>query len=212
MKVLKSIALVLVLAPAFSLLQAKPKKTDKLPAVFDQASYFYVEAIDGDEFDPRLYPEDRQAIANVEQAIQGWHRYRITVKREQADLIFVVRKGRAGQAHVGVDSGGPQGDAESRSPMDPNSPGNPNNPSNPNGHNNPNYPEGLGVEVGAGVGSPDDLLEVYFKNPEHASGTLIWRRTEADGLDKPTVSLVRKLKEEIDQAYPQQTASQTQKP
>jgi len=205
MKVLKSIALLLVLVPALSTLQAKPKKPYKLPAEFNQATYFYVEAIDGQEFDPRLYPEDREAIANVERALQDWHRYSLTVKRDDAELIFVVRKGRAAEARVGVPVGAPPVGAQGRYPN------NPNNPNGPNNSNGPNSLPGVGVEAGGEVGPPDDLLEVYYKSPDHSHGTLLWQRTEAEGLDRPSVNLVRELRDEVERTYPTQTASQPQK-
>jgi hypothetical protein len=200
MKPLK-IALVLILVPALVQLHAKPKKSDKLPAVFNQASYVYVEAVDGQEFDPRLYPEDIQAIGNVQRALQDWNRYVLTVKREDAQLIFVVRKGREAEARVGLQGGAPPLGAPGRSPNNPN---NPNTPNNPNG--------GIGTGVGGEVGPPDDLLEVYMQNPDHTRGMMIWQRTEADGLDRPTVSLVRELRDRVERDYPTQTASQAQKP
>jgi hypothetical protein len=47
-----------------SILAAKGEDPD-IPALFRQARYVYVEAVDGDEFNPRLYPEDREVIADV---------------------------------------------------------------------------------------------------------------------------------------------------
>ena len=94
MKPHKAIAL-LLLFPAALLLQAKDKKKTIVPAVFGQARYVYVEAVDGREFDPNLYPEDREAIADVRDALADWNRYTLTTEREQADLVIVVRKGDA---------------------------------------------------------------------------------------------------------------------
>ena len=59
----KAITLLFVLLPALANLQAKPKKPYTLPAAFEQARYVYVEAVDGQQFDPRIEPDDRQAIA-----------------------------------------------------------------------------------------------------------------------------------------------------
>ena len=64
MKPLKVIAVLLLLLPALMQAQKKPKK-QIVPAVFAQARYAYVEAVDGYEFDPRVIPEDREAIANI---------------------------------------------------------------------------------------------------------------------------------------------------
>ena len=162
MKPLKTIALFLMLVPAFVALQGKPKKPYVLPAVFNQASYVYVEAVGGQEFDPKLYPEDREAIADVEKALQRWNRYVLVTRRDDADLIFIVRKGRAAEARVGVQAGsGPQ-----RAPQPSAAPG-----------------SSHGFAVGGEVGPPDDLLEVCVPNPNDAHGTLLWQRTLADGLN-----------------------------
>jgi len=190
MKPLKMIALFLILAPAFTAAQAKTKKPYKLPAVFNQAQYVYVEAVDGQEFNPRLLPEDQQAISDVYAALYDWKRYIPVIKRDEADLIFVVRVGRVAEGRVGVlVSSGPQG-------------------TQPAGGPGPSH----GVGVGGEVGPPDDLLEVYQRDPDHDHGTLLWQRTEADGLDHPDVPLFKQLKDEIEHDYPVQTASKQKKP
>ncbi len=191
MKLLKTIILFLVLVSALVTLQAKTKKPYKLPAAFNQARYVYVEAVDGQEFDPRLDPDDRQAIADVDKALDGWKRYVLTIRREQADLIFVVRKGRLAAATVGGQVGSaPQG-----------GPGRPANGPIP----------GNGVAVGGEVGPPDDLLEVYLSDPGDARGALVWQRTLADGLNQPDLVLFRQLKDEVDRTYPIQPTN-TSKP
>jgi hypothetical protein len=192
MKLLKAIAFVFVLTPALIPLHAKPKKPYKLPAMFNQAQYVYVEAIDGQQFDPRLPPEDLEAIANVQNALHDWNRYVLTVNRKDADLIFVVRKGRAVEGRIGIQGGaGPQS-----------APGRP--PNSPGG--------GIGTSLGGEVGPPDDLLEVYQQNADHTNGAILWQRTEEDGLDAPGVNLLRELKNEVERTYPVQTAGQVKKP
>ena len=189
MKLLKTITLCLVLAPALATVQAKTKKPYKLPAMFNQARYVYVEAVAGQEFDPRLDPYDRQAIADVNKALDDWNRYVLTTRRDQADLIFVVRKGRVAEANVGVQvSSGPQG-----------GPGRPTNGPLPG--------NGVGTSVGGEVGPADDLLEVYLPNPTDAHGTLLWQHTRADGLNTPELALFKQLKDEVERTYPNQTAS-----
>ena len=104
-------ALFLVLLPVLAPARKKPGKP-ALPAVFEHAQYVYVEAMDGNEFNPNLYPEDRQAIADVEAALRHWKRYTLTIQPSKADLVIVVRRGRlaSGRASVGVNAGpGPQG-------------------------------------------------------------------------------------------------------
>jgi len=107
MKVFKSIAILLtVFAP---LAVAKDKKKDTLPALFSNARYVYVQAEDGDIMKPGLFPEDRDAIANVQDTLKGWPRYSLTLNRKDADLIIIVRKGRlaSAQVHGAVTAGAP---------------------------------------------------------------------------------------------------------
>jgi hypothetical protein len=193
MKPLKPIALMFILIPALASAPAKTKKPYKLPAVFDQARYVYVEAVDGQDFDPRLNPDDRQAIADVYKAVYDWKRYVLTEQRREADLIFVVRKGRLAEARLGAQIGtGRQGTT-------------PNRPAGaPAGGN--------GVGIGGAVGPPDDLLEIYAPNPNESRGTLLWRRTLADGLNAPDLTLFKQLKDEVESTYPIQTANKASKP
>jgi hypothetical protein len=99
MKSIKAIALLLLLLPTVVLAQKKTKKPS-IPEIFDHARYVYVEAVDGEEFNPNLYPADRNAIADVRDALHKWGRYNLTIDRAQADLVFVVRKGRLAGAEA----------------------------------------------------------------------------------------------------------------
>jgi hypothetical protein len=182
MKPFKAITLLLVLLPALATIQAKPKKPYKLPAAFEQARYVYVEAEDGQEFNPRLNPDDRDAIADVDRALYDWNRYIVTTRRDQADLIFVVRKGRLATATLG-------GQVSSAPQSGPNRPaGGP--------------MSGNGIAVGTEVGPPDDFLEVFLPNPNEARGALLWQRTLPDGLNPPQLTLFKQLKDEVERTYP----------
>jgi hypothetical protein len=192
MKLLKMFTLIFLLTPALATVQAKTKKPYKLPATFNLATYVYVEAVDGQEFNPRLLPEDQQAISDVYAALYDWKRYIPVVNRDEADLIFVVRVGRVAQGDVGVLAGGGGPGVSSRPGNRPGS--------------------GTGVAAGGEVSSPDDLLEVYSSNPDHDHGTLLWQRTQADGLDHPDIPLFKQLKEQIEHDYPAQSASNSKKP
>ncbi len=192
MKPFKAITLLLLLMPALVTIQAKPKKPYKLPAVFDQARYVYVEAEDGQEFNPRLNPDDRDAIADVDRALYDWNRYVVTTRRDQADLIFVVRKGRLAAATLGGQvSSAPQA-----------------GPGRPAG----GPMSGSGVAVGGEVGPPDDFLEVYLPNPNEARGALLWQRTLPDGLNPPQLMLFKQLKDEIERTYPTPPPNKNSKP
>ena len=103
MKIRQAIALTL-LFPSALLLHAKNKKPI-VPAVFGQARYVYVQAIDGQEFDLNLNPDDRIAISDVRNALDNWKRYILTTNRSEADVVVVVRKGRAADVVVAVPRG-----------------------------------------------------------------------------------------------------------
>jgi hypothetical protein len=164
-----------------NLAHSKPKKAD-VPAVFENAKYVYVEAIDGDSLRPGLFPEDRQAIFDVQDSLRQWKRYALTVNRADADLVFVVRKGRLAAAQLqGGISGGfrPQPGSPQASPT-----------------------RGTEVGVRAEVGPPDDLLRVYIQNEGELSA-IVWDRSQEGGLDAPGVQLVKQLKAAVERAYPQ---------
>jgi hypothetical protein len=182
----KAAALLLGFVPVLAFAGKKSKKPI-VPALFNQAQYVYVQATDGSEFNPNLLPEDEQAIADVQQAIQRWGRYILTVDRSDADLVFVVRTGRllTGRGNVGIIRGGPfpgQG--------------------------------GNGTVVGGGgeVGPPDDLLWVCTLDTDGQLATPLWQRTEADGLAHPDVPLFMEFERAVDQAYPRTTAKKAKKP
>ena len=189
MKADRVIALFLLAMPAIVLAQ-KTKKHSDVPAVFMNARYVYVEAQAGDITRPGLYPDDRQAIADVQDGIEDWQRYRIVTRKEEADLVFIVRKGRVvgTQVGVGVPGGGqrPQG-----SPT----------------QNPQNRQPGLGqdddgVGVGAEVGSSDDTLRVFMTTPDGQLIGPVWDREMKDGLEGPTVLLLRQLRAAVEKAYP----------
>lgn len=185
MKVLKVAAPPILFALALGVANSKPKKPD-VPAVFQNAKFVYVQALDGDILKPDLFPEDRQAIYDVEDSLRAWKRYVIVLNRDQADLVFVVRKGRlaAVQPHVGV-STGPRtqpGQAPGQFPT-----------------------QGSATEVGvrSEVGEPNDMLRVFVQTDGELKN-LVWNRMMDGGLDAPAVQLVRQLREAVEKAYPPQ--------
>ena len=169
--------------------QAKAKNAVQLPAAFRNATYFYVECMDGGPFKPGLLPEDRQAISDVQNEIQNWGRYKLAVERHDADLVFVVRKGRiasvSGMGGVGAGTNHPQ----STTPADPS------DASTTTG-------DGAGVGVKSEVGPPNDLLFVYTVKPNGGLMGPIWRNTYKGGLNEPDIPLLKDLIEEIDTTYP----------
>lgn len=199
MKRFTTIALLLVLVPTLAFAKKKPKKP-VVPAIFGQAQYVYVEAIDGDQFNPRLYPPDREAIANVERAIREWKRYVLTFNRQDADLVVVVRTGRLAGVQGGYSRGTIPGAQVGQ-------------PAGRQGSQTPGArPVSSATTVGGEVGPPDDLLEVCQFESDGTLSAPLWIRTQHDGLDAPDVTLFKQFKEAVDRAYPQTQASQTKKP
>jgi hypothetical protein len=197
MNALKVTVLLLVLLPTVALAQHKTRKPI-VPAIFKNAQYVYVEAIDGQEFDPGLNPDDRQAIADVQAALQKWNRYSLTTRREDANFVIVVRKGRAVVAKAGVIIGSSSGPGVGSGPQGNPSSGQPRGPAG----------AGVGTVAGGEVGTPDDLLEICQLNTNGTLSTPLWMRTFPDGLDGPKVMLFEQFKDAVEKAYPSQPANQ----
>jgi len=195
----KFVALLLVALPSVAV--AKTKKSD-VSAVFRNATYVYVESMDGDLYRPGLYPADRQAIADVQDALRDWKRYTLTMRRDQAELVFVVRKGRAASGRIGGPI--PMGQPLPPTQMPGHGPGQ--TGSGPAGSG------AGGIETGAEAGPDDDMLRVYTLSTEGKLGAMVWNRTLTDGLDEPQLVLFEQLKAAVDKAYPSTTASQPSKP
>lgn len=211
MKLVVPVALALVIAAPMVLAKDKKKK-DVLPAVFNNARYVYVQAEDGDIMNPRLFPEDRQAIADVQDELKKWNRYAVTLNQSDAELVMVVRKGRLVglQGHGGVGVGNaPDVGGSYPGNVPGNGPGNGPGNRNPAGPNNTGG--GVSTEVGGRteVGPPDDTLRIYAVNPGGRRGALLWAREMEDGLNAPQLLLIKQLRDAVDRAYPPQSANQT---
>jgi len=150
---------------------ALAKDKAPFPAIIVSARYVMVTSYSGDESDPKTTREDRQAIGDVQHAIQDWGRYQLTYKPENAELIIVVRKGRLAEVKVGTNIGrypDTQGTV-------------------------------VGQSVRTEAGDPIDSLSVYVA-PSGTDGVPLWRGREEDGLDAPDVRLVRELRAKVEAA------------
>lgn len=186
MKPHQAVAIAL-LFPAALVLQAKNKKP-VVPAVFGQVRYVFVEAIDGQEFDPNLNPDDRIAIADVRDALDNWKRYILTTSRSEADVVIVVRKGRAEGANVGITPHHgqlPGGAGQSGQAGQPGS-------------------IGSGAQFGADAGPADDLFEVCQVKTDGKLSSPLWEHSMPNGLNAPKVMLLEQFEEAVDKAYPPQ--------
>jgi len=196
MKIWKTLAVLSVSLTHLLSAHAKGKKRAEISSVFANAHYVYVQAVDGDIMNPEVYPEDRNAISNVQQALRDWSRYAITTERSQADLVFVVRKGRL----VGLEGRGGIG-----SQPYPGAQG-------PGQVPQPGTGTAGSVGVGTQVGPDEDVLRVFTLATDGKLNGPLWTREMLDGLDAPAVLLVRQLKEAVEAAYPSQPAPPSSKP
>jgi hypothetical protein len=191
-------ALAFILAPQIGHAQ-KTKKHKDVPAVFENAHFVYVEAVDGDQMKPGLYPADRQAIFDVQNGLRDWNRYALATRRDEADVVLVVRKGRvaSGQVHGSLSEGTrvpvPGGQTASRAQ------GAGGVGAGPAGQN------GDGADAGAEaeMGPESDMLRVYIMSDGKMTGP-VWTRELPDGLDAPSLMLLQQLRTAVERAYPSQ--------
>jgi hypothetical protein len=169
------LGVVVVTIIGVALAQGQPKKNnDEVPKILLTSRYVYVEAIDGDVLNPRVLPENRKAITDLQYALQDWKRYIITAKRREAEIVFVVCKGSLASVKGGV---GAQGGTSERT--------------------------GANASLDAQVGLLDDRLEVYILNPDESLMGPIWSHSLKDGLDPPGMPLFAQFKKAIDTASKQ---------
>src|SRR5713101_3159800 len=87
------VAISWIVVAAISALAAPSPTTAKVPAfpgILANARYVYIASYDGDQFDPNLLPEDRDAIGAVQDAIQTWGKLTLVYKPSEADIIILV--------------------------------------------------------------------------------------------------------------------------
>jgi hypothetical protein len=152
--------------------QTPPNKQEQVPESILNSRYVYVEAWDGDFFNPQLPPEDRKAIADVRDAFRTWNRYLITVKRR-------VNGSTGGNIGSGPRESGPRDEL---------------------GSNQPKAEGGDKAGVGPEVAGRDDLFFVYLVNENGSLIGPIWIHHQKDGLDTLDIPLFRQFKESIEAA------------
>jgi hypothetical protein len=87
------VAISLIVVAAISALAAPNPTTAKVPAfpgILANARYVYVASYDGDQFDPNLLSQDRDAIGAVQNAIQNWGKLTLVYQPSDADIIILV--------------------------------------------------------------------------------------------------------------------------
>ena len=70
--------------------KAKTPTVPAFPGTLVNARYVYVTSYDGDQFDPNLFPADRDAIGAVQDSIQKWGKLIVVYEPRQADVVLMV--------------------------------------------------------------------------------------------------------------------------
>ena len=183
---LRTVAVVaLVLLPVVFFAQDKKKKKPSVPAIFGTAQYAWVESQMGDATAPGQLAAERQAINDVQNALRAWNRYRLPTHRDQAELVFIVRKGHPSTAPMGSGSGPISNTAGGSAPF---------------GQSRSAAPD---LSAGGSSGE-DDILEVRTLGPDGKLSAPVWTRSLSEGLDGPQVMLVQLLKNAVEKEYPKQ--------
>jgi hypothetical protein len=87
---LMAISLMLVAVSAVAAANPSTAKVPAFPGTLANARYVYVASYDGDQFNPNLLSEDRNAIGAVQNAIQKWGKLTIVYRPSEADVIIPV--------------------------------------------------------------------------------------------------------------------------
>jgi hypothetical protein len=143
-----------------------------IPQLVVHAKYVLVTTYYGNELSsPNMPPEDRDAIADVQNAIEKWGRYAIAYSQKDADLILLVRRGRVVQAqpaihiHTGSEKPGTT----------------------------------VGPAASGDFGDPEDMLAVYDA-AQGIDSPALWRSRMSGGLAPPDMKLVGELRTQVEAA------------
>jgi hypothetical protein len=79
------------LLAGFAVAVPEAQNVPPFPGTLVNARYVYVTSYDGDQFDPAVLPEDRRAIAAVQDAIEKWGKFTVVYKPKEADIILMVQ-------------------------------------------------------------------------------------------------------------------------
>jgi hypothetical protein len=89
----KKIFATLLLSLALAMVSAvsAAENVAQIPRTLSNARFVYVTAYDGDQFNFNLLPEDRDAIASVQDAIEKWGKLIVVYRPQDADIILAVQ-------------------------------------------------------------------------------------------------------------------------
>jgi hypothetical protein len=84
------LAVVAAMISAASSSNPKTSNIRAFPGILANARYVYVAAYDGDQFNPNLLSEDRDAISAVQEAIHNWGKLTLVYRPSEADIVILV--------------------------------------------------------------------------------------------------------------------------
>jgi hypothetical protein len=88
---MKTVFAALLLTLAIVGTAAASPNVPAIPRTLSNARFVYVAAYDGDQFDPNLLPDDRTAIARVQDTVEKWGKLTLVYRPEDADIILLVQ-------------------------------------------------------------------------------------------------------------------------
>lgn len=83
---------VLFLLSGLAFAQVNGNVSNQVPQILVVSRYVYVTSYDGPEFSPNVLSEDRQAIADVQNAVEKWNHWAVVYNAKNADLIMFVQR------------------------------------------------------------------------------------------------------------------------
>jgi hypothetical protein len=93
--------MLLFLIAASSVAVDNKEQRQIIPKLVTNATWVYVTSYDGSEPNPRISPEDLQAIATVQDALQKWGKYKVVYRPEAAEIVILVHTSRPYGASAG---------------------------------------------------------------------------------------------------------------
>ncbi|MGA8271476.1 MAG: hypothetical protein WB919_07935 [Candidatus Sulfotelmatobacter sp.] len=90
LQIIFSAVILLAASLAWAAPKTVPQSLPRFPGTLVNARFVYVTSYDGDQFNINLLPEDRQAIATVQDAMQRWGKFTLVYEPWQADIVLVV--------------------------------------------------------------------------------------------------------------------------
>jgi hypothetical protein len=173
-----SVLLLAFVVPAFNAFAKAPVPAelvhDQYVALGYETAQGFIPETDVASFvDAKILPQDRQALANVHDALDKWKRYIVTINPREAEMLIAVRAGRVASANGGVRIG-----------------------TIPGGIGLPPS-RGIGPVVGGEAGPANDYLAVY-QNNNGREGARLWVKSEDGGLSGKDPELVQALKKDVE--------------